>query len=172
METNVEKTFKFQIMQINLNLLKCIMSLVGTRIFNLNKLSALRLMWGLGNPQTFVLNRMWGGSAGQCVTNDLFKSTINDPYSLGKCKSLFSCSAFISSRGSGSNTRYNNLLDWTQDTVLSIGHCPHHSIGHRRYILYPENISKITSAVLILIIIHPAGCLECKFHERTSGGNN
>ena len=44
METNVEKTFKFEIMQINLNLLKCIMSLVGTRIFNLNKLSALRLM--------------------------------------------------------------------------------------------------------------------------------
>ena len=40
METNVEKTFKFEIMQINLNLLKCIMSLVGTRIFNLNKLSA------------------------------------------------------------------------------------------------------------------------------------
>ena len=39
METNVEKTFKFEIMQINLNLLKCIMSLVGTRIFNLNKLS-------------------------------------------------------------------------------------------------------------------------------------
>ena len=36
METNVEKTFKFKIMQINLNLLKCIMSLGGRRIFNLN----------------------------------------------------------------------------------------------------------------------------------------
>ena len=39
METNVKKTFKFKIMQINLNLLKCIMSLGGRRIFNLNKLS-------------------------------------------------------------------------------------------------------------------------------------
>ena len=130
-------------MQINLNLLKCIMSLVGTRIFNLNKLSASHVRtgeWrvGSGDPQTFVLNRMWGAAVGtgQRVTNDLFKSTINDPYSLGKCKSLFSCSAFISSRGSGSNTRYNNLLDLTQDTVLSIGHCPHYSIGHRPYILH------------------------------------
>ena len=67
METNVEKTFKFEIMQINLNLLKCIMSLVGTRIFNLNKLSASHVRtgeWGVGgDPQTFVLNRMWGGRA-------------------------------------------------------------------------------------------------------------
>ena len=77
-----------------------------------------------GDPQTFVLNRMWGASSGRRVTNDLFKSTINAPYSLGKCKSLFSCWAFISSRGSGSNTRYNNLLDGTQDTVHSIGQSP------------------------------------------------
>ena len=138
METNVEKTFKFEIMQINLNLLKCIMSLVGTRIFNLNKLSASHVRtgeWRVGTHRHLFLIECGGAAVGtgQRVTNDLFKSTINDPYSLGKCKSLFSCSAFISSRGSGSNTRYNNLLDWTQDTVLSIGHCPH----HRSPSLYP-----------------------------------
>ena len=43
METNVEKTSKFKIMQINLNLLKCIQSLVGRIIFNPNKLSWSRV---------------------------------------------------------------------------------------------------------------------------------
>ena len=63
METNVEKTFKFEIMQINLNLLKCIMSLVGTRIFNLNKLSALRLMRTQDRHLFLIEYGGWGGGA-------------------------------------------------------------------------------------------------------------